>query len=247
MPIDDKLEELEEGEENRQEKKKIEKNPKVAKLYTEAREILGAYLADDLFSGLKYKSLQVFLKTLGPFVLGIRPASLDSKKQQECIFAEIDVETFEECLKTFGAEYLIEDDEGLEENKEEDNNATFGTQLEEEDSLEDYLKSWIPEYEAVMSILCGTIPKVNLSPYAIVMGMAPGNRALMAVAVKKAIDNNEINMYRTQQKIPLLYRIISSVPSLKRVAEVAKEYNVDAGDAIKDLNEIVRMYKDEWG
>lgn len=178
-------------------------------------------------------SLIEFLRTMGPYVLQIRPRRNNStfdNQQQIYLYINIDNDFLKKVLEATYGKYVSKTDlAGLA-------SASSGASLDQV----------IPQYHAAQKTLCLKSSEItSTSPYIVAMGLKPENRALVAVAINEALQNNKIIQYGSfgGQKNAVLNAFVS----LTSILEQAEKYNqTRIKDIIADLNNVAQEYNNEW-
>lgn len=231
MTIDQALSEIEVKE-----KEKLEADiTNDFELFTKAHEILGDYLIETFFPN-KAKNIVASLKILGPFIIQIAPHKPFGHKYCAYDCSLIDTlsgEIFLNCLRTFSEGYLESTD--------------LVQEIESEINLKKQGEKYLPGFRSLESEVNGEKDVPKVSAYTFVMGMKPEYRSFMALAIERAIKNNEIEVYEYSNSKNRKEKLLSTVPSLKDITGAAEEYNItQLKDIIIDLSRIVSLYEEVW-
>ncbi len=218
-------------------------------LVERAQHLLGDYLVKELFAEEAAGGLERFLRTLGPFVLTVKPFqparttysssySTPQKAQLSCsVISGIDRKTWNDLLLTFEGEFLETTDLAAS-SQSGSQGSTTGSRVDLANSGTKY----IPQYHAVKALLCKE-RDLRVHPYLLAMGMAPEHRALVAVAIGIGIEKGDLKGWGNASSRSAKARMLSCVPDLTHLAEAAGEYGVtDLTPVIEDLNGVVAKY-----
>lgn len=246
MPIDDAIIKIEKGE---QKKRKTEQEKILEtslSLVEQAQKLLGDYLSEEFYKGALTGSMERFVRTFGPFLLDIQPKEQntysssgysynDQKDEHTCsLVGKIDRDTWIAVLSTVNEGSLQETDL-----------ANVDNETKELIISRDGAR-YFPEYVTVKEKLTGT-RNAEPHPYAIVMGMTPKYRPIVAVAISIGLSKEEIDLARVNESTNNKKALLKAVPSLEHIAEAAEQYGVtDLQPIIKEFNDIVLRYKGRW-
>lgn len=228
MPIDDALEDIQQNKENTQNDKKIFVDTD-SEVFELGKNILGKYLAEEVFCNKRYNKIKEFLKTWGPCLLTC--TSIGEDEIDYNIKEKTDKEMFLKIAKTICEGYLLKTD--------------YAKNIENEISKEE-LNKYIPEMHAVKELIAEEHFKTTIiTPYQFVMGMQVKYRFFAALCVEKALKKKEISLKQNVKKRKPLYEYI---PNLSTIAETAKEYQVtEIKEMLENFNSVIEEYIAEWG
>ncbi len=126
--------------------------------------------------------------------------------------------------------------------------------IDDDLSNKEYLFSLIPDLEKMQRDLLVTRREITTyHPLVYVMDMKIEYRPMMALAIKVGIDNDDLEITKTEScdkrwKDDIEQIITKSMPSLESLTKFARLYNITAlMPMLEDFKRVKREYKTKWG
>jgi len=202
-----------EAEKKKEEVDKLEGLEKKDKLIFVARDILGEYLAGQVYPQViqQAPALNSFLRRFGPYILAFQRNNNGYGAQFSSQWTN--------CNSDLVNKLLSEASDGFSAKTD----LLKGAQQRSDPSL------IFPEYLPVDKLIKGMNFTFS-SPLGVVMMMAPDYRPIMAVAAKRFLDKNKIQIQDGVKKLQY-------APDLVTLLEVAKEYDcTDLKTSVQQFN-----------
>ncbi len=246
MPIDDAITRIEKAEQRKRKTEQEKVLEASLSLVGQAQKLLGDYLSKEFYGGTLTGSMERFVRTFGPFLLDIQPKEQNTyntsnyghttrKDEHTCMLVgKIDRDTWIAVLSTVNEGSLQKTDLANVDNE------TKELIISREGAR------YFPEYMAVKERLTGTMG-AKPHPYAMVMGMTPKYRPIVAVAIGIGLSKGEIDLASVKEGTNNKKALLKAVLSIEHIAEAAEQYGVtDLQPIIKEFNDIVSKYKARW-